>query len=207
MTADPDWLRWARRIHALAQNGSAYTEGVFDRERYAELKTIAAAMMAAYGDTAPERVLGLWAMEEGYATPKVDVRAAVFRDGGILLVRERSDGRWSLPGGWADVGDTPARCVEREVLEEAGLTVRATHLVAVHDGSRNGHPPRPYHVYKLLFLCELVGGVATTSIETDEVAFFPEDRLPPLSLGRINEAQIALCFRHVRDATIPTEFD
>jgi ADP-ribose pyrophosphatase YjhB (NUDIX family) len=204
---DPDWLRWARRIHALAQNGSAYTEGVFDRERYAELKTIAAAMMAAYGDSTPEHVLGLWAMEEGYATPKVDVRAAVFRGGEILLVRERSDGRWALPGGWADVGDTPAQCVEREVLEEAGLTVRATHLVALHDGSRNGHPPRPYHVYKLLFLCELVGGVATTSIETDEVAFFAEDALPPLSFGRVNEAQVALCFRHMREPMLPTEFD
>ncbi|HLL85045.1 MAG TPA: NUDIX hydrolase [Longimicrobium sp.] len=204
---DPHWLRWTRRIHALAQNGSAYTEGIFDRERYAELKTIAAEMMAAYGDTTPERVLGLWALEEGYATPKVDVRAAVLGGGEILLVRERSDGRWALPGGWADVGDTPAQCVEREVLEEAGLTVRATHLVAVHDGGRNGHPPRPFHVYKLLFLCELVGGVATTSNETDEVAFFREDDLPPLSFGRVNEGQIALCFRHMRDPMLPTEFD
>jgi ADP-ribose pyrophosphatase YjhB (NUDIX family) len=152
-------------------------------------------------------VLGLWALEEGYATPKVDVRAAVFRGGEILLVRERSDGRWALPGGWADVGDTPAQCVEREVLEEAGLTVRATHLAAVHDGRRNGHPPRPFHIYKLVFLCDLVGGVVTTSIETDEVAFFPEDDLPPLSHGRVNEGQIALCFQHMRDPTIPTEFD
>ena len=204
---DPNWLRWARRIHALAQNGSAYTEGVFDRERYAELNTIAAEMMAAYGDTTPERVLGLWAHEKGYATPKVDVRAAVFRDGRILLVREREDGRWSLPGGWADVGDTPARCVEREVREEAGLIVRASRLVALHDGRRNGHPPRPFHVYKLLFQCELEGGVATPSIETDEVAFFAEDALPELSGGRITAPQIALCFQHLRDPDLPTEFD
>ena len=204
---DPNWLRWTRRIHALAQNGSAYTEGVFDRERYAELKTIAAEMMAAYGDTTPERVLELWAGEDGYLTPKVDVRAAVFQDGRVLLVRERADGRWSLPGGWADVGDTPAQCVEREVREEAGLRVRATHLVAVHDGTRNGHPPRPFHVYKLFFLCTLEGGVATTSIETDEVAFFAEDALPELSVGRVTAAQIALCFEHLRDPARPTEFD
>lgn len=204
---DPNWLRWARRIHALAQNGSAYTEGVFDRERYTELKTIAAEMMAAYGDSTPEHVLGLWAGERGYMTPKVDVRAAVFRDGRILMVRERDDGKWSLPGGWADVGDTPSRCVEREVLEEAGLVVRATHLVAVHDGSRNGHPPRPFYVYKLLFLCELEGGVATPSIETDEIAFFAEDELPPLSEGRITAPQIALCFAHHHDPARATEFD
>ena len=204
---DPNWLRWARRIQALAQNGTAYTEGVFDRERYAELTTIAAEMMAAYGDTTPEHVLGLWAHEEGYATPKVDVRAAVFHEGRILMVRERADGLWSLPGGWADVGDTPAQCVEREVLEEAGLVVRATRLLAVHDGSRNGHPPRPSHVYKLLFLCELEGGVATPSIETDEVAFFDEHAIPALSEGRITLPQIALCFQHLRDRTRPTEFD
>lgn len=204
---DPDWLRWARRIHALAQNGSAYTEGVFDRERYAELKTIAAAMMAAYGGTTPEHVLGLWEGERGYATPKVDVRAAVFRDGRILLVREREDGRWSLPGGWADVGDSPSQCVEREVREEAGLTVRATRLIAVHDGSRNGHPPRPFYVYKLFFLCELVGGVLTPSIETDEIAFFAPDELPPLSEGRVTAPQIELCFQHLRDPGRATEFD
>jgi ADP-ribose pyrophosphatase YjhB (NUDIX family) len=204
---DPDWLRWSRRIHAIAQNGSAYTEGVFDRERYAELKEIAARMMGAYGGAEPERILGLWAREEGYATPKVDVRAAVFRDGRVLLVREREDGRWSLPGGWADVGDTPRECVEREVREETGFVVRATRLAAVHDGSRNGHPPRAFYVYKLLFLCALEGGAPTSSIETDEVAFFAEGDLPPLSEGRITAAQIALCFRHHRDASLPTEFD
>ena len=204
---DPNWLRWARRIHAIAQNGSAYTEGVFDRERYAELKTIAAEMMGAYGDVEPERVLGVWAGEKGYATPKVDVRAAVFRDGRVLLVREREDGRWSLPGGWADVGDTPSECVEREVREEAGLTVRATRLVALHDGSRNGHPPRAFYVYKLLFLCDLVGGTPRASIETDEIGFFAEDGLPELSPGRVRPEQIALCFRHHRDPGLPTEFD
>jgi ADP-ribose pyrophosphatase YjhB (NUDIX family) len=204
---DPNWLRWSRRIHALAQNGLTYTEGVFDRERYAELNAIAAQMMAAYGDTTPEHVLGLWSGEIGYATPKVDVRAAVFSDGRVLLVRERADGRWSLPGGWADVGDSPRECVEREVLEEAGLSVRAAHLAAVHDGSRNGHPPGPYSVYKLLFVCELQGGVATTSIETDDVGFFAEDELPPLSESRITAAQIALCFRHARNPGLATEFD
>ena len=204
---DPRWLGWARRIQALAQNGLAYTEGVFDRERYTELRAIAAQMMAAYADGDPERIEGLFAREEGYATPKVDVRAAVFRGDTLLLVREREDGRWTLPGGWADVGDTPRECVEREVTEESGYRVKATKLLAVYDGSRHGHPPRLHWVYKLFFRCELLDGAPAHSSETDGVEFFSEDRIPPLSLGRATPAQIARLFEHHRNPEWPTDFD
>jgi ADP-ribose pyrophosphatase YjhB (NUDIX family) len=152
-------------------------------------------------------VHALFATEEGYATPKVDVRGAVFRDDGILLVRERSDGLWTLPGGWADVGDTPAAAVEREIFEESGYTAKATRLVAVYDRDRQGHPPIPYAVYKLYFICELTGGAPATNHETDEVGFFREDTLPPLSLSRTLPHQIARLFAHYRNPHWPADFE
>lgn len=205
---EPEWLRWARRARALAQNGLAYTEGVFDRERYAELLRISTEMLAAYGGREPERVLELFAGEEGYATPKTDVRAAVFReDGALLLVRERADGLWTLPGGWADVGDAPAACVEREVREEAGLVVRAVKLLALWDGRGHGQPPRPGSVYKLCFRCEIVSGEAAAGTETAEVGFFREDEVPELSLTRTTPAQVARVFEHLRHPEWPADFD
>jgi ADP-ribose pyrophosphatase YjhB (NUDIX family) len=204
---DPRWLEWARRVAAIARNGLTYSDGVFDRERYEELAGVAAEMMGAYSDTAPERVLHLFSLEDGYATPKVDVRAVVFRAGQILLVREREDGRWSLPGGWADAGLTPREAVEKEVQEESGFQVRATRLLAVYDRERHDVPPLRWSVYKLFILCELQGGSATASIETEEVAFFPEHGLPPLSEGRSSSRQIARMFAHARNPDWPTDFD
>lgn len=204
---DPRWLRWARRLEALAQNGLTYTEGPFDRERYHELRRVAAEMMGAYGEADPERVLGLFRREDGYATPKVDVRGVVFRDGEILLVREREDGLWTLPGGWADAGSTPSESVEREIREESGYTARAVKLLAVYDRDRHDAPPLRWSVYKLFLRCELTGGAPAASIETTEVGFFAEDRLPPLSTGRVMPAQIHRMFEHLRNPGWPTDFD
>lgn len=204
---DTRWLDWARRVQALAQNGLTYTEGPFDRERYAELRRIAAEMMAAYGDADPARVEGLFAADDGYATPKVDVRGVVFREGRILLVRETEDGLWTLPGGWADAGETPAEAVVKEIREESGYLTRADKLLAVYDRDRQGHPPLRWHVYKLLLRCELLGGEPAHSTETDGIGFFAEDELPPLSLGRILPAQIHRAFEHLRNPDWPTEFD
>ena len=204
---EPHWLIWARRARAIAQNGLAYTQGPFDRERYAELLRISTEMLAAYGGGEPERVLELFAGEEGYATPKVDVRAAVFRGGELLLVRERGDGLWTLPGGWADVGESPVECVEREVREESGYTVRAGKLLAVWDGRGHGQPPRPVSVYKLCFRCEITGGEAAGSLETAEAGFFAEGALPPLSPSRTTPAQAARLFEHLRHPEWPTDFD
>ena len=204
---DPRWLEWTRRIAAIAQNGLTYTEGVFDRERYGELQRIAAEMMSAYSDAEPERVLGLLAREDGYATPKVDVRGVVFQGEKILLVREREDGRWSLPGGWADAGESPAEAVEKEIREESGYETRAAKVLAVHDRGRHGAPPLRWSVYKLFIRCELTGGEASDSIETEGVGFFAEHEIPPLSATRVMPSEIRRMFAHLRDPSRPTDFD
>lgn len=207
MSDEPSWLSWGRKLRAIAQTGLTFSEEQYDRERYEQVRAIAAEMLAAHTDAEPEYLRGLFEREEGYATPKVDVRAGVFRDGGILLVRERRDGLWTLPGGWADVNDAPSEAIEREVREESGFEARAVKLAAVFDRRGHGHPPSPRHTYKLFFLCELLGGAATLSYETDGVEFFAEDALPPLSLPRVTPEEIALLFRHQREPQRPTDFD
>lgn len=205
---NPPWLDWARRLQAIAQSGLAFTKDAYDRERYREVLRVAAELMAAGAADVPiETIAGVFSAQSGYATPKVDVRAAVFRDEGILLVKEREDGGWTLPGGWADVGDPPSVAAVREVKEESGYDVVARKLVMVYDRDRHGHPPHLFHIYKLFFLCELVGGEATTDHEIAEVGFFGKDRLPPLSLTRITPAEIALLFEHRRHPEWPTNFD
>lgn len=204
---DRRWLNWARRIAELAQTGLTYGTGKFDRERYAELQRIAAQMMGAYSDAEPERILDLLQRDSGYATPKVDVRGVVFREDRILLVREIEDGRWTLPGGWADAGETPSEAVEKEIREESGYEARAAKLLAVHERDRHGAPPLPWRVYKLFIRCELTGGAPRGSIETDAVDFFPADRLPELSEGRVNRPQLQRMFEHLRDPDLPTDLD
>ena len=143
-----DWLSWARELQAIAQNGLTYAVNNYDVERYLKVRRIAAEMMAATDPrTPPQKLVEFFAVESGHATPKVDVRAAAFKDDRILLVREISDGGWTLPGGWADVGDAPSIAAVREVREESGYAVRATKLVAAFDRDRHGHPPIPYHAY------------------------------------------------------------
>lgn len=205
---EPKWLEWAKRLQALSQNGLTYAQDPFDRERYEQIRHIAAEMLAEKADAKIEDVLDLFSREKDYATPKVDVRGAVFKDGKILLVKERSDGRWSLPGGWADVGESPSESVEREVQEESGFRVKAKRLAAVYD--RDKHPHKPlmhYHIYKLFFICEITGGQATTSTETEQVAFFKESDLPELSITKILPEQIAKMFEYYRRAELPAYFD
>ena len=205
---EPAWLAWARELQAIAQTGRTFAQSPYDIDRYQAIERLAAAMMATGSDTDATRIAGLFAGQTGYATPKVDVRGAVIRDGEILLIREASDGRWALPGGWADVNQSPAECVVREVLEESGFEVRAAKLAAVWDRSRRGHhPPFPFHVYKLFFLCELVGGAARPSHETTAVGFFRPDALPELSTGRTLASQIHRMFEHHRDPTLPADFE
>lgn len=203
----PKWLEWAQKIQAIAQIGLTYAEGPYDIERYKQLRAIAAEIMATYANVEHSYVLDLFANEIGYATPKVDVRGAVFRDNTILLVKERSDGYWTLPGGWADVGETPSEVVVKEIFEESGYETRAIKLLAVYDRDRQGHPPFPFYIYKLFFHCEIVGGSPSTSLETEEVGFFSEDALPELSLGRVMPAQITRLFQHYHNPDLPTDFD
>jgi ADP-ribose pyrophosphatase YjhB (NUDIX family) len=212
---EPDWLVWARRIQALAQTGLAFNQNAYDRDRYEALRALAAEMLAARSGGDSTRIEMLFAEQSGYATPKVDVRGAVFdRDGRILLVRETADtGRWTLPGGWADVNQTPSESVAREVLEEAGIEVRVRKLACVYDRSRHAHRPHhPFHIYKMFFICEPVGApelVRGDGFETSAAAFFAQEDVPEadLSIDRVLPFQITRLFQHLRDPLLPTDFD
>ncbi len=200
-------LDWARKVRAIAQNGLQFTRDAFDRDRYEKLQALTDSLVADELGLPLEEVKSLWQYDSGYVTPKVDVRGAVFRDEKILLVRERSDGKWSLPGGWVDINDSPAAAAVREIYEESGFRARAVKLAALFDRQRHPHPPSMYHIYKLLFLCELTGGEAQVSNETDAVEFFPLSSLPELSTGRITRNQIERMFEHHRQRDLPTDFD
>jgi ADP-ribose pyrophosphatase YjhB (NUDIX family) len=204
---EPKWLDWARRLQAIAQSGLAYSPGQYDLERYEALREIAAEIMADGSGGAVEAIRDLFAGQAGHATPKVDVRGAVFRDGRILLVQERSDGGWTLPGGWADVGESAAEATVREVREESGYEVRALKLLAVYDRNRHEHPAIPFHAYKLFFRCDLIGGAPSVSSETAGVDWFAEDRLPTLSTTRVTAEQIHRLFGHYRHPEWPADFD
>ncbi len=205
---EPNWLTWAKRLAALAQDGLTYSDNQYEIDRYHQIRQIAAEMMAAGFDADTKTFLDLFSREQGYATPKVDVRGAAFRDNRILLVKEKIDNAWTLPGGWADPYQSPSEAVAREVFEESGFEVRVVKLTAVYDRSKHPHqPPMPFHLYKLFFLCEIAGGTATESYETTGVAFFAEDALPPLSISRTLPFQIARMFEHYRNRALPTDFD
>jgi ADP-ribose pyrophosphatase YjhB (NUDIX family) len=206
--ADPQWLSWTKRLQSIAQTGLTFTRDHYDQQRYEELRELAAEMMAA-GAGMPDslKILDLFRAEYGYATPKVEVRGAVINEDRILLVREREDGGWTVPGGWADVGETPSEMVVREVKEESGFDVVPRKLAALFDRNKHPHPPMPLHAYKLFFLCDLVGGEAMPSFETPEVAFFPREALPNLSIARVTEYQIDHMFEHAAHPEWPTTFD
>jgi len=187
------WLRHAQRIRAIAQTGLEYSNDPYDRERFEELRDISHDLLAAASSHPRVLIDALFLPEKGYPTPKVDVRAGVFRDDRVLLVLESADQRWTLPGGWGDEHESPKQSVEREVLEESGYQVVASRLVAVKDRHLHPYLPRRLErIYKLFFLCELVGGTATTSLETSAVEWFALDALPELSVGRTLPEDILL---------------
>jgi ADP-ribose pyrophosphatase YjhB (NUDIX family) len=203
----PRWLDWAREIEALSQSGLHYALSDYDRQRYSRLTEIALEIILEHSGLKREDLVALFAQQKGYATPKVDVRGAVFQDGKLLLVRERSDGGWTMPGGWADVGNVPSEAAEREVWEEAGFRVKARKVIGVYDANRTG-PLELFHAFKIVFQCELLGGEAATSSETSEVGFFAWDEIPDHLSGERTRP------RHLRDAfvahdnpEIPTVFD
>ncbi|WP_166244570.1 NUDIX hydrolase [Paenibacillus turpanensis] len=193
------WLEWAKQIQAIAQTGLTYTKDVYDQERYEQLRQLSVDILANYSNVGKEKIVLAFAGDTGYATPKVDIRGVVFRDGKILMVREKIDGGWSLPGGWADIGLSPFEIAVKETKEEAGFEVRPIRLLAVLDKNVHNHPPDPYHIYKMFIACEIVGGEAAGGVETSDVGFFEENDLPPLSVGRNTEAQIRLMFEYLRD--------
>ncbi|HEX2979234.1 MAG TPA: NUDIX hydrolase [Anaerolineaceae bacterium] len=205
--AIPDWLRWAREIQAIGQTGYHFSNNDFDRIRYQRLVELASEILAEYSQVPPKIYQELFSRETGYATPKVDVRAVVFQDDRILLVREKADGLWSLPGGYADINEAPSNMVEREVREESGFVVHARKITGVYEANHDRAPVQVYHAYKIIFLCDLLSGEAQTSEETLDVDFFPLDALPDLSPYRTNPRYIQEAYAHYRDGGRPAAFD
>ena len=202
------WLEWARELQAIAQTGLAFSQIDYDIQRYHHLEAIAAQIIANHTALPPQTILENFQLQAGYATPKIDVRGAVIRNGKVLLVQERTDGCWAMPGGWADVGDSPAAMVAREVWEESGFQVRVDKLIAVYDANRvPGWRMEFFHAYKLIFLCTITDGEACPGNETSAVEFFDLVHLPPLSISRTNLLMLEEVFAHYADPARPAAFD
>jgi ADP-ribose pyrophosphatase YjhB (NUDIX family) len=198
---------WTDEIQRIAQTGLSYCKDPHDLKRFQRLTEIAAHMAAIGWRAEFQTILSTFRAQDGYPTPKVDVRAGVFQEEKVLLVRDVSDALWTLPGGWADPGESPSEAIWKEILEESGYQARVTKLVAVFDRGRHGHPPLPFQVYKLFFLAEITGGSPHPGEETSEVAFFPVNALPPLSETRVVPEEILLLHAHHRTSSLPTVFD
>lgn len=209
---DDKWLSWATEIQAIAQAGLTYSQDAFDRDRYLRLRQIAAQIIAEHTDLPVEKVVNLFCNEEGYQTPKLDTRAVIIRDQAaagdqaILLVRE-NDGRWAMPGGWADIGLTLRQNVEKETREEAGLDVVATRVLAIHNHATHNRPPLPWSIWKIFVACQVRGGEFVENVETTASGYFTLDELPPLAEGKTTREQIELCLALAADDTRPVEFD
>lgn len=201
------WLKNITTLQALAQNGLAYTTNPYDVERFQQINQITAEMLHDITTTPVQQIMNYFAKESGYATPKMDVRGAVIQNNKILLVQERVDNGWTLPGGWADVNISAAENIVKEIQEESGYSARVIKLAALYDRQKHAHPEQWPHIYKVFFLCEITGGAPQENLEIAAVDFFPLDALPPLSLPRVTADQIARMFVHAKNPELPTDFD
>jgi len=201
------WLDWAKQLQSLAQAGLAYSKDIYDVERFELIRNISVEMLSQQTGMEMTVIKDLFASETGYATPKVDIRAVIFKDNKILMVKENSDGSWALPGGWADIGLTPSEVAVKEVKEESGFDVKAVKLLAVMDMKCHPHPPSPFHIYKMFIQCEIIGGQPMKGVETSAVEFFAENKLPPLSIARNTQTQIEMIFKHLYNPKEPIYFD
>lgn len=207
-SSEPDWVVWARRLRAIAQTGLEFAPSEYDRERYREILQIAEDIFARHTLVEHPQIRDFFAFDvTSYATPQIDVRGGIFDADKVLLVRERLDGLWTLPGGYADVNTSPREAVEREIFEESGYRARAVKLAMLYDKRFHGHPPSPRHSYKAFFLCERTGGEPRTSYETTDIRFFPVTDLPDLSLPRVTASQIQRLYEHHLRRDLPTDFD
>ncbi|MFJ5789136.1 NUDIX hydrolase [Lysinibacillus sp. NPDC093197] len=201
------WLEWAKKIQALSQAGLTFSKDMYDIERYEELRNISAEIMSLHTELEMTKIKDLFTNETGYQTPKVDVRGVVFKNNQILMVKENIDNKWALPGGFCDIGLSPSENVVKEIKEESGYDVMPVRLLALLDKNKHQHPPEPYHYYKIFILCEIIGGEATIGIETNNVHFFSQHNLPPLSTNRNTMAQIDILFEFLRTPEKKTLFD
>lgn len=205
-------LECAQQLQAIAQSGLTFTDSHYDVERYEEVRRISVRLLEALTDKPHEKIVRVFASETGYATPKVDVRAVVFRGvDEVLLVRESSDGgRWTLPGGWADIGCTPFEVAVKEAREETGLEVEPLRLLALLDKRKHAHPPQPWYVYKAFIECRAVAGeLLHTTSETTEARWFARDQLQglDLSLDRTTPEQLEMVLRYAADPNLHARCD
>lgn len=200
------WLSWAQELQALAQDGLAYTENVFDRERFERIREISAEILSYETDIPKAKAQELFCSESGYQTPKLDTRAAIFKEDKILLVQER-DGFWSMPGGWVDVSESIASNTVKEVWEEAGIKARAIRLIALHDRKKHNLPKYIYNIVKAFVLCEAIDGEFKENTETIASGYFALDSLPPLAENKNNYEQIKMCFDAKDDENWRVIFD
>lgn len=206
-TYTPRWMEWAREIQAISQIGLAFSENEWDTQRYRRLTEIAGEIVHVHTGLPRKSVMQGFLTQLGYATPKVDVRGAVVRNGGILLVQEHTDGLWCMPGGWADVGSSPSEMIVREVWEESGFEVIPERIIGMYDANRTRAPLEFYHAYKIVFLCTITGGEARSSNETLAVDFFSFDDLPPLSTERTNRRHLVDVLAHLQNPDLPATLD
>lgn len=201
MSQEKDLLIIAARIRALSQTGLVYSgDNQYDKDRYSELLELSHKITAIVSGNSLDEIRTCFPPEDDYVTPKVDIRAVVFNDKNeILMVKEKADGKWSLPGGWADVGFTPKEIAVKEVKEETGLDVVAERLLAVSDKKCHPHPPAMHYAYKIFILCKIIGGNFTTAFDISDKGFFRQDQLPPLSEERVVKEQVDLMFDYLND--------
>lgn len=201
------WLRWAIELQSVAQNGLAYANNEFDKERYERLREISAEMISEKSNISLEKVKDLFCNETGYQTPKIDTRAAIFNNDKILLVHE-NDGTWSLPGGWCDVLESIKSNIIKEVKEETGLDIKAIKIIALQDRNKHNFPTYAYGVCKIFIMCEVIGGKFEKNIETTEIKYFSLDELPEnIANGRCTRKQIEMCFKAKNNINWQVEFD
>jgi ADP-ribose pyrophosphatase YjhB (NUDIX family) len=201
------WLEWAARLQSIAQAGLTFGESQYDLDRYQQIRTLSVEILHEYTGISNEKIRDLFASETGYQTPKVDIRASVLRDDKILMVREKIDGAWSLPGGWADVNTSVSESAARECLEEAGARVKPKRILIIHLADRHYNFPYPYTIYKIFVECELIENYFSDNTETLEAGFFSIDSLPPLSNERNTREQIKICFEAKKYKLFETIFD
>ncbi|RUR13499.1 NUDIX hydrolase [Legionella sp. km772] len=206
MTNSINWLKWISEIQAIAQSGLTYSNNEFDKERYFRLKEIIAELAAHCSENQLSDIVNIFSLEKGYATPKIDVRSFILKENKLLLVKERSDNLWTLPGGWADVNESPSEAVIRETREETGYNVSAIKLLALWDKLKHDHPPQWPHAYKCFFYCEIISGEPTENLEISELCFFDLNSLPPLSTHRVTTKQLARLYDLVINPQF-TQFD
>jgi ADP-ribose pyrophosphatase YjhB (NUDIX family) len=201
------WIEWAARLQSIAQAGLTFTDNSYDLDRYKKIRELSVEILNEYTNVSKDKITDLFANETGYQTPKTDIRSAVFNYDKILLVREKIDGAWSMPGGWADVNSSPSESAVRECLEEAGAVVRPKRIIAIHVANKHNNPLSPYTIYKIFFECELIENKFIENTETLEAGFFPLDGLPLLSTDRTTKAQIEMCFNARKEEFVEPFFD